>query len=115
MTAGKPMNPEPSVSQARLGILLVVIASMAFATLDGLMKLLAERYSPFMLGWARHFFHVIVILLVFGHSVGRGLLRTRRPSALRASRRASSARRTVRRTSSPSFCAARAMSRLRNR
>jgi drug/metabolite transporter (DMT)-like permease len=75
------MNPDPSVSQARLGILLVVIASMAFATLDGLMKLLAERYSPFMLGWARHFFHVIVILLVFGHSVGRGLLRTRRPLA----------------------------------
>jgi drug/metabolite transporter (DMT)-like permease len=75
------MNAEATASQARLGILLVVIASLAFASLDGLMKLLAERYSPFMLGWARHFFHVIVILLVFGHRIGRGLLRTRRPLA----------------------------------
>jgi drug/metabolite transporter (DMT)-like permease len=64
-----------------MGILLVVIASLAFAMLDGLMKLLSERHSPFMLGWARHFFHVLVILLVFGHGIGRGLLRTRRPLA----------------------------------
>ncbi|MEN9774153.1 MAG: hypothetical protein RL322_1223 [Pseudomonadota bacterium] len=67
------------LAQARRGILLVVIAGLLFASLDGLMKLLAERYSPLMLGWARHFFHVLVILLVFGPRIGRGLLRTRLP------------------------------------
>jgi drug/metabolite transporter (DMT)-like permease len=74
-------SEDPPQVRARKGILLVVVASLMFATLDGLMKFLTERYSPLMLGWARHFFHMLVILLIFGPSIGRGLTRTRRPLA----------------------------------
>ncbi len=79
MTQQQPTLHPPTLT--RKGILLVVVAGLMFATLDGLMKVLTERYSPLMLGWARHFFHMLVILLIFGPSIGRGLTRTRRPLA----------------------------------
>lgn len=64
-----------------LGIALIVGASALFALLDAVIKLLSERYSPVMLGWTRYFFHILVMLAVFGASRGVSLIRTRRPLA----------------------------------
>lgn len=73
-------QPATEAGAQRLrGILLVVAASACFSVLDALIKLLADRYSPFMLSWTRYFFHIVVMGLVFGRSVGLGLVRTRRP------------------------------------
>ena len=81
MSAAGPSPALPATPHPLLGIALIVGASACFAMLDALIKLLAERYSPVMLGWARYFFHLFVMLLVFGHSRGRALIRTRRPMA----------------------------------
>lgn len=64
-----------------LGIALIVGASALFALLDAVIKLLSARYSPVMLSWTRYFFHILVMLAVFGAHRGFALLRTRRPLA----------------------------------
>ena len=75
MSEGRAANaPHPL-----LGIALIVGASAFFALLDAVIKLLAERYSPVMLSWTRYFFHLCVMLVVFGRSHGLRLIRTRRP------------------------------------
>ena len=62
MSEGRAANaPHPL-----LGIALIVGASAFFALLDAVIKLLAERYSPVMLSWTRYFFHLCVMLVVFG-------------------------------------------------
>ncbi len=75
-SAGLPGAPHPL-----LGIALIVGASAFFALLDAVIKILAERYSPVMLSWTRYFFHLLVMLVVFGRSRGMTLVRTRRPLA----------------------------------
>ena len=81
MSAGGPSAAGPGVPHPLLGIALIVGASAFFALLDAVIKILAERYSPVMLGWTRYFFHLAVMLLVFGRSRGMALVRTRRPLA----------------------------------
>jgi drug/metabolite transporter (DMT)-like permease len=81
MSAGGPSAAGQSAPHPLLGIALIVGASAFFALLDAVIKILAERYSPVMLGWTRYFFHLAVMLLVFGRSHGMGLIRTRRPLA----------------------------------
>ncbi|MFM7568940.1 MAG: DMT family transporter [Betaproteobacteria bacterium] len=81
MSASGPSAAVPGAPHPLLGIALIVGASAFFALLDAVIKILAERYSPVMLSWTRYFFHLAVMLLVFGRSRGLGLIRTRRPLA----------------------------------
>lgn len=81
MSSAAPSSGLPAAPHPLLGIALIVGASACFAMLDAVIKILAERYSPVMLGWTRYFFHLLVMLLVFGRSRGLALVRTRRPLA----------------------------------
>lgn len=81
MSSAAPSSGLPAAPHPLLGIALIVGASACFAMLDAVIKILAERYSPVMLGWTRYAFHLLVMLLVFGRSQGLALLRTRRPLA----------------------------------
>jgi len=76
-----PAGQRPLAQNALLGIVFMVIASALFAMLDALIKLLSARYPPVMLSWTRYFFHILVMLAVFGAARGAALVRTRRPLA----------------------------------
>lgn len=80
--AARMNNDVGELSSQRLrGVLFVVAASACFAALDAIAKLLAERYSPLMVAWARYFFHIAVMAVFLGPTYGRALMRTRRPAA----------------------------------
>jgi drug/metabolite transporter (DMT)-like permease len=61
------------------GILLIVLAVSTFSCLDTVAKYLSRTYPVPMIVWARYLFHVLFMVFVLGHTVGRGLVRTRRP------------------------------------
>ena len=59
-------------------ILLVCLAGLLFVTMNSLTKALIGRFDPLMLIWARYFFHVLLILVLFPHRFA-SFLRTSRP------------------------------------
>jgi drug/metabolite transporter (DMT)-like permease len=59
-------------------ILLVCLAGLLFVAMNSLTKALLARFDPVMLIWARYFFHVLLILVLFPRRFA-GFLRTRRP------------------------------------
>lgn len=61
------------------GILLLVAAVSTFSVLDAVAKYLSRTYPIPMIVWARYAFHVLVMVFVLGHTVGLGLVQTRRP------------------------------------
>ncbi|MCX7273894.1 MAG: DMT family transporter [Burkholderiales bacterium] len=61
------------------GILLLMGAVMAFATMEAIVKWLALRNPVAMIVWARYFFHTLLILVLMAPAMGWGLVRSRRP------------------------------------
>ena len=57
-------------------IVLVCVATLCFATLDSLVKYLAQLYPVSILVWARWTVQSLVILFWLGPQMGMGLLRT---------------------------------------
>ncbi len=70
-----------SLQQSRpfLGVLLVVAATMFFATMDTTTKYLTMRYNVPMVIAIRYMVHVLLMALVLGPTQGRQLVRTKRP------------------------------------
>jgi len=66
------------------GVVLMLIAIVCFATLDAIVKHLANRVPLPLMVWFRYAIHCLLMVLILGPSMGRGLLRTRRPWALTA-------------------------------
>ena len=46
-------------------ILLVCLAGLLFVTMNSLVKALSTRFDPVMLIWARYFFHVVLIVVLY--------------------------------------------------
>jgi drug/metabolite transporter (DMT)-like permease len=73
------MTPPGRGADPLRGILLLVGAVSTFSVLDTIAKYLSATYPVPMIVWARYVFHVLFMLFVLGHSVGWGLVRSRRP------------------------------------
>uniref|UniRef100_UPI00356A57F9 DMT family transporter n=1 Tax=Sneathiella sp. TaxID=1964365 RepID=UPI00356A57F9 len=58
------------------GIILFCTAVFLFAVMDTFVKLASQTYSPIQVVWARCFFHVVLLVIVFGPSHGIRLIRT---------------------------------------
>jgi len=61
------------------GVALLVCAICSFTLLDATAKHLSATYPVPMIVWARYFFHVVLLALLFGPRMGTRLVRTRRP------------------------------------
>lgn len=59
-------------------ILLIVLASACFSTVDVTVKLLSQRYPVVLLVWARWSMQALVLLALLGPTMRLGLLRTAR-------------------------------------
>ena len=62
-----------------LGVLLVVAATMFFASMDSTTKYLTMRYNVPMVMAIRYMVHCLLMVLILGPSQGRRLVRTNRP------------------------------------
>ncbi|MGB7991504.1 MAG: DMT family transporter [Candidatus Methylophosphatis roskildensis] len=62
------------------GIVLLLIALLAFASFDATAKFLSTRYPVPMLVWARYTLPCLLLALWFGPRQGRGLVATRHPA-----------------------------------
>jgi drug/metabolite transporter (DMT)-like permease len=66
----------PTNSRANLeAIGLVILAGLLFVGMNAVVKGMAETHHPVMLIWARYFFHVLTVLVLFPHRLG-GVMRT---------------------------------------
>ncbi len=61
------------------GVLLLVCAISCFTVLDAVAKHLSASYPVPMIVWARYFFHVALMVLLFAPRMGTRLVRTKRP------------------------------------
>lgn len=73
------MSMEPPVASTVRGIGLAIGAGASFAMLDSIAKYLSASYPTPMIAWARYFFHVAVMLVVFLPALRGRLFVTRRP------------------------------------
>jgi drug/metabolite transporter (DMT)-like permease len=65
--------------RAGQGILLAVLATMAYALVDTVSKYLVRDYPVVMVVWARYTIPFLLLLAVFAPRRGRGLFRPRHP------------------------------------
>lgn len=72
-------NGASSVAGSRQALILVLIATLLFATYDALSKYLVPDYPVAQLLWVRNALHVLLMAALFGKRMGWGLLRSRRP------------------------------------
>ena len=61
------------------GILLMVATVCSFATMEAIVKWLAQSYPVPMITWARYLVQVVLMLVVFWPRMGSRILVTRRP------------------------------------
>ena len=66
----------PPVRVARRAVLMILGATLCFATLDSLIKYLSQLYPVSLLVWARWTVQALVLLVWLAPQVGTGLLRT---------------------------------------
>jgi drug/metabolite transporter (DMT)-like permease len=59
------MSKEGSGGTTARAILLVCMAGLLFVTMNSLVKALSTRFDPLMLIWARYFFHVVLIVVLY--------------------------------------------------
>lgn len=59
------MSKEGSGGTTARAILLVCLAGLLFVTMNSLVKALSTRFDPLMLIWARYFFHVVLIVVLY--------------------------------------------------
>jgi drug/metabolite transporter (DMT)-like permease len=64
------------------GIALMMLAIICFAGHDAMVKHLATQVPVLIIVWFRYTVHFVLMLVLLGPTVGRGLVRTRRPWAL---------------------------------
>ncbi|MGD9949285.1 MAG: DMT family transporter [Desulfobulbus sp.] len=72
---------ESSLTQRRpfLGVILVVVATMFFASMDSTTKYLTMRYNVPMVMAIRYMVHCLLMVFVLAPSQGRQLVQTKRP------------------------------------
>ena len=68
--------PPPTRAGVRAGIFMMLGCAFTFASLDVLAKHLSSQIPTLQLVWFRYFFHVALMLLVFGPPMGARLWRT---------------------------------------
>jgi drug/metabolite transporter (DMT)-like permease len=61
------------------GILMALLATVAYAVVDALSKYQAREYPVLMIGWARYFIPLVLLLAVFLPKRGKRMLRTAYP------------------------------------
>lgn len=71
--------PPATPAGVRAGILMMLGCAFTFASLDVLAKHLSSQVHTLQLVWFRYFFHVALMLLVFGPPMGARLWRTDNP------------------------------------
>lgn len=69
----------PAEQRPLLGIALMLAAVLCFAALDATSKVLSQTFAVPLLVWARYGFHLLVMLVFLGPTMGLRLVRTRRP------------------------------------
>ncbi|MDD2464343.1 MAG: DMT family transporter [Desulfobulbus sp.] len=78
--AGSPaVDPPEQQYRPFLGVLLVMAATLFFATMDSTTKYLTMRYNVPMVMAIRYLVHCLLMVVVFAPSQGRQLVRTTRP------------------------------------
>ena len=74
---GKPQHPD--LHRSGRGILMALLATVAYAVVDTLSKYQAREYPVGMIVWARYFVPLVLLLAVFLPKRGTGMLRTSLP------------------------------------
>lgn len=74
-----PSTPLSGVNQPLKGIALIVLATMLFASHDGLSKYLSGFYPVIMVVWARYLVHTLLMAGIFLPQAGLSVLRTNKP------------------------------------
>jgi drug/metabolite transporter (DMT)-like permease len=75
--AAKPEHPDHP--HAGRGILMALLATVAYAVVDALSKYQAREYPVMMIVWARYFIPLALLLAVFLPKRGKRMLRTAYP------------------------------------
>ena len=73
------IDSKQPVYRPLMGILFMCLASTFFPLMNGLVKLMSQRYSSEQVVWARTFGHLILVLLVLLPRYGTGIVKTQRP------------------------------------
>jgi drug/metabolite transporter (DMT)-like permease len=74
--AGPPRGPGPRDRHATLAAIgLVCLAGLVFVAMNAMVKALTAEHNQVMIVWARYFFHVLVVALLFPRAL-IGVLRT---------------------------------------
>ncbi len=63
------------------GMLMILAAVAMFSLMDAISKYLTRFYPVTTVVWARYLFHTLLVIVVLGPRLGRGLVQTRRPGA----------------------------------
>ncbi|MDR2112394.1 MAG: DMT family transporter [Candidatus Accumulibacter sp.] len=74
-----PQPERPDHSRAGRGILMALLATVAYAVVDALSKYQAREYPVMMIVWARYFVPLVLLLAVFLPRRGARMLRTAFP------------------------------------
>lgn len=74
--------PETPLHRPLRGMLLMLASVFCFASLDAAVKHLSATIPVPFLAWVRYLGQLLLMLLVLGPTMGRGLLRTSRPKAM---------------------------------
>ncbi len=78
-TVSTPPNPTISAADAaRRGILWMLLSTLAFSTMDTLVKQLAQYYPVVEVVWARSFFAMVLVVVIARRRLS-GMLMTRHP------------------------------------
>ena len=64
------------------GITLMMLATLCFASGDAMVKHLTSEVPVLIIVWFRYTIHCVLMLILLGPTVGRGLIRTGKPWAL---------------------------------
>ncbi len=72
-------TPLSGVNQPLKGIVLIVLATLLFASHDGLSKYLSGFYPVIMVVWARYLVHSLLMAGIFLPQAGLSVLRTSKP------------------------------------
>jgi drug/metabolite transporter (DMT)-like permease len=75
-----PSGSTASYTSNTKGIALVCLAVAMFACMDAIAKYLTATLPVLEVVWARYMSNLVLILIVFGPTMGRRLVRTRRPA-----------------------------------
>ena len=74
----KTLPDKPQLSSTAHGVLWILLAMFLFATMDATVKHLVKTYSIVQIIWARFFFHLIILLIIFPQRIPE-FVRTENP------------------------------------